>query len=568
MTNSIEDRYCETWVRTHYRKIHTSGKEFRQCIHPGCEKLYAYRNSTRVLKKHWELHESGQMGEVKKYTFSNDKLINHIICYIIKKQREYSVVEDDSFLNMLRTFGDVMIPDRKAVSDLILKSVDDVELRVKRRLDGEISVAVTLDIWTTKSFSTAYTAMTAHYISADMQMFSLLLEFKQLTYPHKGDAIAQFIMGTLKRFDLERKVISFTTDQASNNVSAMQKLELDYNLTNNFDIKFIHCRCVAHIIHLCVKKCLENVGQLLTDIRTVVKVIRSSTMRTEIFERYQKLIDSTKEPLKLKKECETRWNSTFLMLERVFRLKAPLIESYLEIPDIAAVATIDWDSLEKTIEFLRPFFDVTNLISKEKYPTVSLISILLPKMLEHSNNDQEDSDLNAGAKLLAQKLDSYSVHMTKPPIILASLLDPRVKTRFLVSQDSGMAKKTLEKYYNTEDLDDSQESIQSQSIFEDIFVKEAPNEVDRYLSLPPEPNSVDPLIFWKNNQNNFPKLCRLARIVLPIQATSVPSERAFSIASTLDIPKRNRLKPENFRANMLLRSWLNYLDDHETSLDD
>ena len=54
-------------------------------------------------------------------------------------------------------------------------------------------------------------------------------------------------------------------------------------------------------------------------------------------------------------------------------------------------------------------------------------------------------------------------------------------------------------------------------------------------------NSID---WWKNNEINFPILARLAKIYLPIQATSAPSERIFSRASRIISNLRTGLSPE------------------------
>ncbi len=52
-----------------------------------------------------------------------------------------------------------------------------------------------------------------------------------------------------------------------------------------------------------------------------------------------------------------------------------------------------------------------------------------------------------------------------------------------------------------------------------------------------------PLLWWKENQNKYPVLAKLARMYLAIPATSTPSERVFSVASKVISKFRNRLDP-------------------------
>ena len=54
----------------------------------------------------------------------------------------------------------------------------------------------------------------------------------------------------------------------------------------------------------------------------------------------------------------------------------------------------------------------------------------------------------------------------------------------------------------------------------------------------------NPLEWWARNKTVFPNLAQLARIYLPIQATSAPSERIFSQAALIIREKRNRLGAE------------------------
>jgi len=70
-----------------------------------------------------------------------------------------------------------------------------------------------------------------------------------------------------------------------------------------------------------------------------------------------------------------------------------------------------------------------------------------------------------------------------------------------------------------------------------------------YLSLPPIPAEEDPLVWWKGHTSELPHLSRVARKLLCIPATSVPSERVFSASGHIVSPQRALLKPD--KVNML-----------------
>ncbi len=62
------------------------------------------------------------------------------------------------------------------------------------------------------------------------------------------------------------------------------------------------------------------------------------------------------------------------------------------------------------------------------------------------------------------------------------------------------------------------------------------------------------------HQIEFPKLSKIAKDVLAVTATSVPSEEIFSSSGDLISKKRNRLGHDVIESIMCLKSWNQFLD--------
>ena len=74
------------------------------------------------------------------------------------------------------------------------------------------------------------------------------------------------------------------------------------------------------------------------------------------------------------------------------------------------------------------------------------------------------------------------------------------------------------------------------------LVKSAANdinkEIDQYLGEPNQPRSCKIFQWWEENSKKYPNLYRISKKYLIIQGTSVPSERAFSLAGEIICQKR------------------------------
>jgi hypothetical protein len=127
----------------------------------------------------------------------------------------------------------------------------------KLPVDGKLSIA--LDCWTSP-FRQAFMAVTGHFIDQDWNYREILLGFEPLHGTHIGGNIGAVLFQLLQKYQIEDRVLTVTTDNASNNTTllesiqhSLQALELP-NQTPIFRIP-----CIAHIIQLSLK---ELLGQM------------------------------------------------------------------------------------------------------------------------------------------------------------------------------------------------------------------------------------------------------------------------------------------------------------------
>ena len=69
-----------------------------------------------------------------------------------------------------------------------------------------------------------------------------------------------------------------------------------------------------------------------------------------------------------------------------------------------------------------------------------------------------------------------------------------------------------------------------------------------------QPQTADPLTWWRENEARFSGLKRLARKYLAIPATSAPSERVFSLAGNICSRRRASLSPDHLDALVFLNA--------------
>lgn len=97
------------------------------------------------------------------------------------------------------------------------------EDQIRCVLEKVPKVAFTIDGWTSP-YQDSFLAITAHWIDDDWKHKDITIGFEPLTGSHTGEALMQSFVDTIRRFDLQRKVLSITSDNGSNVVKMMKQL--------------------------------------------------------------------------------------------------------------------------------------------------------------------------------------------------------------------------------------------------------------------------------------------------------------------------------------------------------
>lgn len=561
---------------THYTK-NDSGLECKICKKP-----FSIKSSHSTLKNHLLSHERPSSASTSNTTAL--KLSKHkkplydrlVLNFIIHGNHPFKLVEEEHFKKLMAEIN----PNYSPLSSTSLKS--NIQKLFQQKQPEVIEkikmitnkISLTFDFWTSVT-NKPYVVVTAHLIN-NGALQSFILDFDLIPYPHKAEQILHKIVEILNLYALHKRVMSITTDNEKVNVKCLQLLTL---FNDDYD-DVIHTRCLAHILNLVVKKGLKEVEEPISAVSKLVNLINFSAKKKQAY--FEKCAELDMPQLALLKEMNIRWNSTYLMLERAYKMKAVL--NYLCQNDREFrsynIEEFMWADVKLLIDLLKPFYDATLLLSKSKYPSiyyvVPIVDVLMNRL---SNTDEIDNELKkkvSGAML--NKVQEYFPLLRTEYALFSIILDPRLKNDYYSENYNGtedpLTSMTLlfNTRYNLGNQAAEQQSDLSESsgasgvnnnIFSSIYKKRRldNNELEKYISLPIEPEDTDVIDWWKNQQFNLPRLQKMAFDILCIPATSVPSEQSFSKAGNVINKKRNRLSNKSIKSSMCLSSWLNVFGD-------
>jgi hypothetical protein len=155
-------------------------------------------------------------------------------------------------------------------------------------------------------------------------------------------------------------------------------------------MKFLHCfllvnSCGAHTLQLIIKSSLTEAEALINSCQLIASHFSRSPRLLQQLKEEQKL-HSIEPQLKIILSVETRWNSTFYMLERLSKLRND-VERVLHNNgnEEYCLNKDEWFHVAELVRLLAEFEEATRMISSDKYPTLSIFAFIvrgLTKYLE------------------------------------------------------------------------------------------------------------------------------------------------------------------------------------------
>uniref|UniRef100_A0A7N0UIN9 Uncharacterized protein n=1 Tax=Kalanchoe fedtschenkoi TaxID=63787 RepID=A0A7N0UIN9_KALFE len=179
-------------------------------------------------------------------------------------------------------------PDFRKVSRTTLKndcivSYNNEKKRLMTLLNSVKRVSITTDIWRSGQ-KIEYMVITCHFVS-EWKLHKRVLSFCHIPPPHNGVAVCEALNHCLNDWNLTNKLATVTADNATYNDVAIRKLKdvLSYQRKVPFDGVFFHVRCCAHIINLLVQDGLNDIEDIIHNVRETVKHIDKSSHRIKMF---------------------------------------------------------------------------------------------------------------------------------------------------------------------------------------------------------------------------------------------------------------------------------------------
>lgn len=307
-----------------------------------------------------------------------------------------------------------------------------VKSKVKLQISNISNLCMTSDLWSSDSSSSIndFISVTIHGVDKNFEMKNICLDVKPFDgETHSGELIAQNLCQAITNWEIETKLKVIITDNARNIVNATKSIP-------NIE----HIPCMAHSLQLVLQDAVfevKDIKDMVTIARKIVGHFSHSTKAVKILRAAQ---EAHNVPIHiLVQDVPTRWDSTYLMLNRLNEQRVAVQAVLPELNISYDLNTQQWILLQQVVQILKYFEEVTKALSNNDTTLADAIPLVnsLFKALELEGSKSVDQAVgNMAAKLTTKLSERLGALEDKDSYILATAVDPRYKLRVFRHQDT------------------------------------------------------------------------------------------------------------------------------------
>lgn len=295
-----------------------------------------------------------------------------LVDMVVKDLQPFTIVEDEGFMAFVNKLDpSYVLPSRKALKTMVTERYNISKEKTMEDLKKADFVSLTADMWSSINMD-GYLGVTCHYITPEAKLATVVLGVRRFYQTHTAQHLMEAKALLMAEWGITTKVQCMVTDNASNMILSAQLLNLR------------HVPCFAHNLNLIVKKALDQtplINEIRQKARKIVGLFRSSCKAKDKLVEMQGLMG--RPALKLMQEVDTRWNSTYDMLQRLYEQREPVGAALSNLnSDTAPLTSFEYNIIQESLSLLQPFKLATTELSEEQKVSASKL-IPLYRMLQH-----------------------------------------------------------------------------------------------------------------------------------------------------------------------------------------
>ncbi|XP_049823404.1 E3 SUMO-protein ligase ZBED1 [Aethina tumida] len=349
------------------------------------------------------------------------KIDDKLMLLFTRDFQPFSVVEDYGFQLFVQALNpSYRLPTRKTIRNSLLPAkYEEVYNKTKEAMCNVNKVTLTTDCWTS-STTDNFLGVTAHFLNDNLEIKHAVL----------GCQNAKIIKNIIEEWHLNNKILIIISDNAPNIKRAIKE-----------ELQLKHFGCHAHTLNLIAQNSLKCASKVLEKIKGIVAFFKRSSSATTIFFKQQKQLNI--EPAKkLIQDVNTRWNSTYYMIERFVELENPIRTTVALIKqDLPIVSGNEWEFLQELVVILKPLEDVTRTMSGENYLTRSSVIIFTNGLLDVYLELRSRNYCSMSKSVIVSILDGIKSRLgdveNQKSLLITTFLDPRFKNIAFSSDNVG-----------------------------------------------------------------------------------------------------------------------------------